>query len=157
MIFQCSFSHFLIFISNFLNNYYSRPEEAHPSINDQIMQGSHIRYYGRFRFESYHSHHSDKNLLQRWLGWCAESLFQSFVVCASLTRESHHQQQNHEKENKSFVSDDSRLKLFRWKIINFPLLFFPHSLYLCPFPPPLDKLCLTQTMFVESTENSPKL
>uniref|UniRef100_A0A8R1DX78 Uncharacterized protein n=1 Tax=Caenorhabditis japonica TaxID=281687 RepID=A0A8R1DX78_CAEJA len=24
-------------------------EEPHPSINDQMMQGSQIRYYGRFR------------------------------------------------------------------------------------------------------------
>ncbi|CCD70072.1 Neuropeptide-Like Protein [Caenorhabditis elegans] len=35
--------------SRFGSNKANKPEEAHPSINDQIMQGSHIRYYGRFR------------------------------------------------------------------------------------------------------------
>ncbi|ULT90470.1 hypothetical protein L3Y34_008659 [Caenorhabditis briggsae] len=35
--------------SRFGSNKDTKPAESHPSINDQIMQGSHIRYYGRFR------------------------------------------------------------------------------------------------------------
>uniref|UniRef100_A0A1I7UFX6 Secreted protein n=1 Tax=Caenorhabditis tropicalis TaxID=1561998 RepID=A0A1I7UFX6_9PELO len=35
--------------SRFGSNKVAKQEETHPSINDQIMQGSHIRYYGRFR------------------------------------------------------------------------------------------------------------
>ncbi|CAI2353247.1 unnamed protein product [Caenorhabditis sp. 36 PRJEB53466] len=35
--------------SRFGSNKATKLEESHPSINDQMMQGSQIRYYGRFR------------------------------------------------------------------------------------------------------------